>query len=109
MPSLEFLSALKQAHDAGDTVWIPWRLRATESDALSWHDSRRPRSDRQLLRYLLKGEEEFAGPTAFVLSGGPAEPTVLRALSVFATALAMLQIVHLLVISIPSPCPCRPV
>ena len=37
-------------------------------------------------------------PTAFIPSGGLAEPTVRRALSVFATALAMLQIVHLLVI-----------
>ena len=35
---------------------------------------------------------------AFIPSEGPAEPTVRRALTVFATALAMLQIVHLLVI-----------
>ena len=45
-----------------------------------------------------EGEEDAPGPTAHIPSGGPAEPIVCRALSVFATALAMLQIVHLLVI-----------
>ena len=38
------------------------------------------------------------GPTAFVPQSGPVEPTVRKALSVFATALAMLDKVHLLVI-----------
>ena len=98
MLSVEFLSAIKHAHASGDSVWIPWRLRATESDALSWQDSRRPRTDRQLLRHFLESEEDLPGPTAFIPSGGPAEPTVRRALSVFATALSMLQIVHLLVV-----------
>ena len=98
MPSVEFLSAVKHAHASGDSVWIPWQLRATESDALSWQDSRRPRTDRQLLRHFLESEEDLPGPTAFIPSGGPAEPTVRRALSVFATALSMLQIVHLLVV-----------
>ena len=97
MPFIDVLSTIKQAHHSDDSVWVPWRLRATESDALSWRYSRRPRTDRQLLRHLLKGEEEVPGPTAFIPSGGPAEPTVRRTLSIFATALAMLQIVHLLV------------
>ena len=38
------------------------------------------------------------GPTAFVPQSGPVEPTVRKALSVFAAALAMLDKVHLLVI-----------
>ena len=96
MPSVEFLSAIKHAHASGDSVWIPWRLRATESDALSWQDSRRPRTDRQLLRHFLESEEDLPGPTAFIPSARPA--TVRRALSVFATALSMLHIVHLLVV-----------
>ena len=95
MPSVDFLSAVKHAHASTNLVWIPSKLRATVSDALSWQDSRRPRTDRQLLRHFLESEEDLPGPTAFIPSG---EPTVRRALSVFATALSMLQIVHLLVV-----------
>ena len=98
MPAPEFLSALQQAFLTGASPWLPWRSRCTESDAISWHDSRRPRTDRQLLRSFLEAEEESPGPTAFVPSSGPVEPTVRKALSVFATALAMLDKVHLLVI-----------
>ena len=98
MPAPEFLSALQHAFSSGASPWLPWRSRCTEADAISWHDSRRPRSDRQLLRTLLEAEEEAPGPTAFVPQSGPIEPTVRKALSVFATALAMLDKVHLLVI-----------
>ena len=90
MPAPEFLSALQHTFTSGASPWLP--------DAISWHDSRRPRSDRQLLRTLLEAEEEMPGPTAFVPQSGPVEPTVRKALSVFATALAMLDKVHLLVI-----------
>ena len=98
MPAPEFLSALQHTFTSGASPWLPWRSRCTEADAISWHDSRRPRSDRQLLRTLLEAEEEAPGPTAFVPQSGPVEPTVRKALSVFATALAMLDKVHLLVI-----------
>ena len=98
MPAPEFLSALQHTFTSGASPWLPWRSRCTEADAISWHDSRRPRSDRQLLRTLLEAEEEMPGPTAFVPQSGPVEPTVRKALSVFATALAMLDKVHLLVI-----------
>ena len=60
-------------------------LRCTEADAISWHDSRRPRSDRQLLRALLEVDLPHLCHSR-------------AALSVFATALAMLDKVHLLVI-----------
>ena len=95
MPAPEFLSALQHTFASGASPWLPWRARCTEADAISWHDSRCPRSDRQLLRTLLEAEEEA---TAFVPQSGPVEPTVRKALSVFATALAMLDKVHLLAI-----------
>ena len=50
------------------------------------------------VRSFLEAEEESPGPTAFVPNSGPVEPTVRKALSVHATALAMLEKVHLLVI-----------
>ena len=98
MPAPEFLSALQHAFATGASPWLPWRSRCTEADAISWHDARRPRTDRQLLRSFLEAEEESPGPTAFVPNSGPVEPTVRKALSVHATALATLEKVHLLVI-----------
>ena len=98
MPSPDFLSALKSAHASGTTLWVPWRHRSTEADALAYQDMRRPRSDRQLLRQFLEAEDEPIGPTATISFSGPAEPTVRKALSIFATALAMLGLVHLLTI-----------
>ena len=98
MPAPELLSALQHAFATGASPWLPWRSRCTEADAISWHDARRPRTDRQLLRIFLEAEEESPGPTAFVPNSGPIEPTVRKALSVHATALSMLEKVHLLVI-----------
>ena len=98
MPAPEFLSALQHALSTGASPCLPWRSRCTEADAISWHDARRPRTDRQLLRSFLEAEEESPGPTAYVPTSGPVEPTVRKALSVLATALAMLEKVHLLVI-----------
>ena len=98
MPAPELLSALQHAFATGASPWLPWRSRCTEADAISWHDARRPRTDRQLLRSFLEAEEESPGPTAFVPNSGPVEPTVRKALSVHATALSMLEKVHLLVI-----------
>ena len=98
MPAPELLSALQHAFATGASPWLPWRSRCTEADAISWHDARRPRTDRQLLRIFLEAEEESLGPTAFVPNSGPIEPTVRKALSVHATALSMLEKVHLLVI-----------
>ena len=98
MPAPELLSALQHAFATGASPWLPWRSRCTEADAISWHDARRPRTDRQLLRSFLEAEEESPGPTAYVPNSGPVEPIVRKALSVHATALAMLEKVHLLVI-----------
>ena len=69
--------------------------------------SLRPRTDRQLLRSFLEAEEESPGPTAFVPNSGPIEPTVRKALSVHATALSMLEKVHLLVIKRSTTSFCR--
>ena len=110
MPSPDFLSALKSAHASGTTLWVPWRHRSTEADALAYQDMRRPRFDRQLLCQFLEAEDEPIGPTAIVSFSGPAEPTVRKALSIFATALAMLGLVHLLTIKkFNAVRPCDPV
>ena len=34
-PSVEMLSLIKQHHEAGQSVWIPWRQRTSESDFLA--------------------------------------------------------------------------
>ena len=70
MPAPELLSALQHAFATGASPWLPWRSRCTEADAISWHDARRPRTDRQLLRIFLEAEEESPGPTAFVPNSG---------------------------------------
>ena len=98
-PSGDFLSLLRQQLDSGVTCWIPWRHRSSEADALHWLESRRPRSDGQLLRSLLADQDiTDTGPSALVNMSAPIEPTLRRALSMLATALAMLGDVHLLVI-----------
>ena len=101
MPAPEFLSALQHTFTSGASPWLPWRSRCTEADAISWHDSRRPRS--QLLRTLLEAEEEAPGPTAFVPQSSPVKPTVRKALS---SALARDQTIQRQVSVL---CPCRPV
>ena len=56
---------------------------------------REPWNDRHFLRQLLDSESEPPAPSVNVNVQGPAEPVVRRALHLFATALAMLDLVHL--------------
>eukprot|EP00439_Symbiodinium_sp_Y106_P016096 s8554_g2.t1 len=77
-PSLEFLSLLKQ-HGESAAPWLaPPHLRGR----------RRPWNDRD-------SESEPPAPSVNVNMQGPVEPVVRRALHLFATALAMLDLVHL--------------
>jgi len=94
-PSVEFLSLIRQHHESGQSVWIPWRQRTSEADFLRWEESRRPRSDRQMLRSLLDLPDEAAGPTFGFSINGPSESVLRRCLDLFATALALLDLVHL--------------
>ena len=94
-PSVEMLSLIKQHHEAGQSVWVPWRQRTSESDFLQWEESRRPRSDRQMLRSLLDMPNEVDGPTYNFRLDGPSESVLRRCLDLFATALALVDLVHL--------------
>ncbi|CAE7209933.1 unnamed protein product, partial [Symbiodinium necroappetens] len=90
-PSVDFLSLLKNHHDAQQSLWIPWRLRTSESDATRWEEARRPRNDRQLLRSLLDADAEPASASVNLNTQGPSDPVLRRSMSLFATALAMLD------------------
>ena len=96
-PSLHFLQHLRAALDDKGLLWVPWRLRSSEADALHWQEARRPRTDKQL-RSLLLPDEDTVGPSASVSLSGPAEPTLRRMLAILAIALAMLGEAHLLVV-----------
>ncbi|CAE7210243.1 unnamed protein product [Symbiodinium sp. CCMP2592] len=89
-PSLEFLSLLKQHSDSAASLWVPWRLRTCLADAARWEETRKPRNDRSFIR-----QPEPPGPTVSVNMQGHPEPVLRRALSLLATALAMLDLVHL--------------
>ena len=41
-PSVDLLSLLKNHHDSQQSLWVPWRLRTSESDATRWEEARRP-------------------------------------------------------------------
>ena len=97
-PCLEMCSAIKHLHDSSCSPWLPWRQRASEADRAAWSESRRPRSDGQLLRALLTDESEPQGPTSAAGLNGPLESVLRRNLSLFATALAMTKITHLITI-----------
>ena len=94
-PSVDFLSLLKNHHESQQSLWVPWRLRTSESDATRWEEARRPRNDRQLLRSLLDADAEPASASICLNMQGPPDPVLRRSLSLFATALAMLDYVHL--------------
>ena len=46
MPSLSFLSILKEAIDGNCLAWIPWKSRTSESDEQAFLEHRRPRNER---------------------------------------------------------------
>ena len=63
-----------------------------------FQENRKPRSDHQLLQRMLNQQDLMDFPEASVPSGGPVEPVLLRFQTLLANALAMLQLVHLIVV-----------
>ena len=53
MPSLTFLSLVKEAVDTKQVSWVSWRLRTSEADEQALTEHRKPRTDSQLLHSLL--------------------------------------------------------
>eukprot|EP00435_Cladocopium_sp_Y103_P075044 s206_g53.t1 len=98
MPSLAILNLVKDAVDANDFVWVPWKSRASESDQQLLTEQRRPRNDRQLLRSILaEGDMHLeAVPEAEVDRNAPIK-VVLSKFQAFLT-LAILGLAYLLVL-----------
>ena len=63
-----------------------------------FQENRKPRSDHQLLQRMLNQQDSMDFPEASMPSGGPVEPVLLRFQTLLANALAMLQLVHLIVV-----------
>ena len=82
---MDFPSLIRQHHLSGQSVWFPWPA-ASVYDHLQWEESRRPRSDRQMLRVLLDMPDEVSAPTFSFNVNGPSESVLRRCLDLFATA-----------------------
>ena len=63
-----------------------------------FQENRKPRSDHQLLQRMLNQQDLMDFSEASMPSGGPVEPVLLRFQTLLANALAMLQLVHLIVV-----------
>lgn len=98
MPSLTFLSVVKDMKDSDVYKWIPWKSRVSEYVQAQFNEARPPRNDRQLLRSLMKLEdiEALDQPSNFVPTSGPVESPLLKFQHLFAVALAMVDAAHLL-------------
>ena len=100
MPSLSFLSILKEAIDGNSLAWIPWKSRTSEADKQAFLEHRRPRNERQLLRSLLSDGETALHdqPEAVINHQLSPEVVVTRFQGLLSTALAMLCQAHLIVL-----------
>jgi hypothetical protein len=100
MPSLSFLSILKEAIDGNCLAWVPWKSRTSEADEQAFLEHRRPRNERQLLRSLLsEGKSALHDqPEAVINHQLSPEVVVTRFQGLLSTALAMLGQAHLLVL-----------
>ena len=98
MPSLTFLSAVKEMKDSDVYKRVPWKSRVSEQVQAQFNGSRPPRNNRQLLRSLMKLEdiEAFDQPSNFVATSGPVESHLMKFQHIFAIALAMVHGAHLL-------------
>ena len=94
-PSVEFLSRLRSELDKPTTLWIPWRLRTSEQDLQNFYDTRRPRTDGQILRHILDGIPEPVAAQTTATVSGPVEPALRRHCGLLVTALAFLGDLHL--------------
>ena len=97
-PSFLFVAALKEQVETGVWVWTPWRHRISEQAEIAFQENRKPRSDHQLPQRLLNQQDLMDFPEANVPSHGPVEPALLRFQTLLSNALAMLQLVHLIVL-----------
>lgn len=98
MPSLSFLSILKEAIGRNSFAWVPWKGRISEADEEAFLEHRRLRNERQLLRSLLsEGDAVLQDqPEAFINHQLSAEVVVTRFQCLLTTALAMLGQAHLI-------------
>ena len=97
-PSYLFVATLKEQFETGVWAWTPWRHRISEQAELLFQENRKPRSDHQLLQRLLNQQDLLDFPEANVPNNGPVEPVLIRFQTLMANALAMLQLVHLIVV-----------
>ena len=100
MPSLSFLSLLKEAIETNNFTWIPWKSRTSEADEQIFLEHRRPRNDRQLLRSLLSEGEAVRNeqPEAVINHQAPVEVVLGKFQTLLTVALAMLGFAHLIVL-----------
>ena len=100
MPSLSFLSLLREASDNNMLAWVPWRSRTSESIEQDFLEHRRPRNDRQLLRSLLTDGETVLQdhPEAHVNHQAPVQIVLAKFQNLLTVALAMLGQAHLIVL-----------
>ena len=98
MPSLTFLSAVKEMKDSDVYKWIPWKSRVSEQVQAHFNESRPPRNDRQLLKSLMKLDdiEDLDQPSNVIPTSGPVESHLVKFQHLFAMALAMVDAAHLL-------------
>eukprot|EP00438_Fugacium_kawagutii_P024615 Skav227274 [mRNA] locus=scaffold3803:105876:109202:- [translate_table: standard] len=100
MPSTSFLSLLKEQVDAHCLSWIPWKSRTSEADELRFTETRRPKTDNQLLKTLLASTDDVdpIGPEAVINHNDSIEVVVSKCQAILSIALAMLGCAHLLVL-----------
>ena len=101
IPSLSFLSILKDAIDSNNFTWIPWKSRTSNADELAFAEHRRPRNDRQLLRSLLTEGDSVLNkqPEAVINNQAPTEVVLAKFQNLMSVAVAMLGSAHLLVVA----------
>ena len=97
MPSLTFLSAVEDMKESDSYRWIPWKSKVSEQVQAQSNESRPPRTDRQLLRSIMKLEdlETIHQPSNYIPTSGPVESHLIKFQHLFAIALAMVHAAHL--------------
>ncbi len=94
MPSLTFLSAVKDMKESDSYRWIPWKSRVSEQVQAQFNESRPPALLRSIRR--LEDCETIDQPCNYIPTSGPGESHVIKFEHLFAIALAMVDAAHLL-------------
>ena len=94
MPSLTFLSAVKDMKESDSYRWIPWKSRVSEQVQAQFNESRPPALLRPIRR--LEDCETIDQPCNYIPTSGPGESHVIKFEHLFAIALAMVDAAHLL-------------